>query len=134
MVSVSRVMSIQTAKAPTKAALNTIKKTAPITGGLAVLAGAGMSGVDELSYINAAPLPQGANVFEDPILDQVAYRASQVGDVGANLAEGVAEMAHGAGHIATTIVGAAVDGVDFAADCAAAAIWKPIVYLLDTFG
>ncbi len=133
MVSVSRVMSIQAAKVPTRV-INTVKKTAPIIGGLAVLAGSGMSGVDELSHISVAPLPSGADVYNDPLIDQLAYRASQVSDAGANLVEGVSEIAHGAGHIVSTIGGAALDGIDFAADCALTAIWKPIEVIMDAVG
>lgn len=132
MVSVSRVMSVPVAKVQTQAVHNTIKNTVPIVGGLAVLAGSGV--VDELSEISVAPLPSGADVFNDPLIDQLAYRASQVSDVGANLVEGVSDIAHGAGHIVSTIGGAALDGVDFAADCVLTAIWKPIEFIMDAVG
>ena len=132
MVSVSRVMSVPAAKVPTKAIHNTVKKTAPIVGGLAVLAGSGA--VDELSEISVAPLPSGGDVFNDPLIDQLAYRASQISDAGANLVEGVSEIAHGAGHIVSTVGGAALDGIDFATDCALTAIWKPIEVIMDAVG
>lgn len=131
MVSINKIMSVPVTKVQTNAVPSVIKKAAPIAGGLAVLAGAGMSGVDELSHISVAPLPPGADVYNDPILDQVAYRASQISDVGANLIEGTSEMVHGAAHIVSTVGEAALDGADFALDCACTAVFKPIEAIID---
>ncbi len=133
MVSIGKIINVS-GNVQTKKVQNVLKKTTPVVGGLTVLAGAGMSGVDELSHISVSPLPSGADVYNDPLIDQLSYRVSQISDVGANLMDGAADAVGGVAHIASTLGGAAIDGVEFATDCAMAAYTKAIETVVDLLG
>lgn len=134
MVSINRVIASPVAKVQPGNLQKIVKKAVPAAGGLAVLAGAGMSNPNDLSHISVAPLPEGADVYNDPILDQLSYRASQISDNCANVIDGVSEVAHGAAHIVSATGDAVLDGAEFVADCAMATYTKAIVTIVDLMG
>ena len=135
MVSINRITALPLTNSKTNVVQKATKALTPAIGGLAVLAGAGMSTpYAPVPSSECIPPVPGSDMYSDPLIDQLAYRADQVKDFGGDLIDGFSQMADGAGHVVGTLGGAALDTVDFAADAAATGIAKTIETVIDFIG
>ena len=119
MVLISKI-STMPVKAYAKPNVKNIAKVAlPIAGGLSVLAGASLSGMNP--PINANPSPYGADIFEDPFIDYLKYQGNvalnNAGEVAGIIKDGLVDLGSdigdGISSVGESILDSLVDSVDY---------------------